>query len=225
MGRLSTLTSPTAAHAGISGWQPPVGITLNDSSSAHHLIAPFGMQNFSYMPRFAMLSTHPPTPSALATFSAALAEGLASKGATVSELVNGSSSSVQASSELLNRSDIAVIQHDCDVYGGPDGDELVQIMDGLRVASIVIVHTVLKDPTPHQHSVLERVVTLADQVVVMSAAAGERLCADYTIDQHKVVTIPPGAAVPTSTAETWPVVADAYLALARRLVAARLALT
>ncbi len=47
----------------------------------------------------------------------------------------------------------------------------MDIIDGLRVPSIVIAHTVLKDPTPHQRSVLEAVAALADQVVVMSEAA------------------------------------------------------
>jgi polysaccharide biosynthesis protein PslF len=175
------------------------------------------MQSFAYMPRFGILSTHPPTPCGLATFSAALADGLAAKGAAVSvvriadgsdsahpnvvgELVNGSSSSVADSAELLNRSDVALIQHEYGVYGGPDGDEVVQVMKGLRIPSIVIAHTVLKDPTPHQRSVLEEVVALADQVVVMSEAARVRLCAGYAVDHDRIVTIPHGAALP-STAE------------------------
>ncbi|HET7739033.1 MAG TPA: glycosyltransferase [Mycobacterium sp.] len=175
------------------------------------------MQSFAYMPRFGILSTHPPTPCGLATFSAALADGLSAKGAAVSvvriadgsdsahpnvvgELVNGSSSSVADSAELLNRSDVALIQHEYGVYGGPDGDEVVQVMKGLRIPAIVIAHTVLKDPTPHQRSVLEEVVALADQVVVMSEAARARLCAGYAVDRDKVVTIPHGAALPSTAA-------------------------
>lgn len=175
------------------------------------------MQSFAYMPRFGILSTHPPTPCGLATFSAALADGLSAKGAAVSvvriadgsdsahpnvvgELVNGSSSSVADSAELLNRSDVALIQHEYGVYGGPDGDEVVQVMKGLRIPAIVIAHTVLKDPTPHQRSVLEEIVALADQVVVMSEAARARLCAGYAVDRDKVVTIPHGAALPSTAA-------------------------
>ena len=86
----------------------------------------------------------------------------------IGELVNGSPTSVAACAELLNQSDVAVIQHEYGIYGGVDGDEVVDIIDGLRVPSIVIAHTVLKDPTPHQRSVLEAVAALADQVVVMS---------------------------------------------------------
>jgi glycosyltransferase involved in cell wall biosynthesis len=175
------------------------------------------MQHFSYVPNFGILSTHPPTPCGIATFSAALSDGLEAKGSSVTvvriadeevsgranvigELVNGSSSSVAECAELLNRSDVAIIQHEYGIYGGPDGDEVVDIMKGLRVPAIVVAHTVLKDPTPHQRSVLEEVVALADQVIVMSEAARLRLCAGFAVDRAKVVTIPHGAALPTKAA-------------------------
>ena len=74
----------------------------------------------------------------------------------------------------------------------------MEIMDGLRVPSVVVAHTVLKDPTPHQRSVLEAVVEKADQVVVMSEAGRDRLCAGYSVDPAKVATIPHGAAVPAA---------------------------
>ena len=56
-------------------------------------------------------------------------------------------------------------------HGGVDGDDVVDIIGGLRIPSIVVAHTVLKDPTPHQRSVLETIAAMAAQVVVMSEAA------------------------------------------------------
>jgi glycosyltransferase involved in cell wall biosynthesis len=173
------------------------------------------MQHFSYMPSFGILSTYSPTACGLATFSAALADGLTARGIDVSvvriaddeastdagivgELVNGDPASATATAELLNRSDIAIVQHEYGIYGGPDGNEVVQIMQELRVPSIVVAHTVLKDPTPQQRSVLESVMALADQVVVMSEAARQRLCAGFAVDHHKVTTIPHGAALPAT---------------------------
>jgi glycosyltransferase involved in cell wall biosynthesis len=173
------------------------------------------MQHFSYMPSLGILSTYAPTHCGLATFSAALAEGLTTRSVDVSvvriadeepstepdvvgELVNGDAASVQATAELLNRSDVAIIQHEYGIYGGPDGDEVVQIMEALSVPSIVVAHTVLKDPTPQQRSVLESVLALADHVVVMSETARERLCAGFAVDDCKVTTIPHGAALPAT---------------------------
>jgi polysaccharide biosynthesis protein PslF len=118
----------------------------------------------------------------------------------IGELVNGSATSVAASSELLNQSDVAVIQHEYGIYGGVDGDEVVDIIGGLRIPSIVVAHTILKDPTPHQRSVLEAVAALAHQVVVMSEAASQRLLLGFDIDRRKVTTIPHGATVPKNAA-------------------------
>lgn len=149
----------------------------------------------------------------LATFSAALADGLSANGAgagvvriadasstadprVVGELISGSPASVSAACELLNHNDIAIIQHEYGIYGGPDGDEVVDIMGGLEIPSIVVAHTVLTHPSAHQRSVLEAVSAMAGQVVVMSQAARRRLCGGYDVDPEKVTTIPHGATIP-----------------------------
>jgi len=185
------------------------------------LTFPFVSQEFSSCTSVGILSTHPPTRCGLATFSAALADGLASNGADVSvvriadeastpsarvvgELVNGSPASVAASAELLNESDVAIIQHEYGIYGGVDGDEVVDIIDALRIPSIVVAHTVLKDPTPHQRSVLEEIAARVDHLVVMSDAASQRLCGEFDVDRHKVTTIPHGATIPTGVAAKRP---------------------
>ena len=170
-------------------------------------------------PSFGILSTYPPTACGMATFSTALADGLVANGAEVSivrvadgrpssskrvigELVNGSPRSVVASSELLNSCDVAIIQHEYGIYGGADGDEVLDVLDGLHIPSIVIAHTILADPTPHQRSTLVAVAAMADHVVVMSGAARARLCTLFDIDPAIVTIIPHGAAIPTGHAPT-----------------------
>ena len=114
---------------------------------------------------FGILSSFPPTACGLATFTAALASGLAANDAEVGvvrvvdtggqtsqsdrvigELVNGSRRSLVASSDLLNQFDVAVVQHEYGLYGGTDGDEVLEILGGLHVPSIVIAHTILDQP-------------------------------------------------------------------------------
>jgi len=187
---------------------------LTLSPLLHPLRYPVTHQGFSVSPTIGMLSTHPPTRCGLATFSSALSDGLRATGATVNtvriadgsptedpgvvgELTNGSAASVAATAELLNRCDLAIVQHEYGIYGGADGDEVVDILRALRIPSIVVAHTVLKDPTPHQRWVLETIAAEADQVVVMSPAASERLSAGYGVDRRKVAVIPHGAASAT----------------------------
>ena len=101
-----------------------------------------------------------------------------------------------ASADSLNTCDVAVVQHEYGLYGGTDGDEVLDILGGLHVPSIVIAHTILTHPTPYQRSVLNEVAALADRVVVMTEAARKRLCEGFDVDASKVDTIAHGAAIP-----------------------------
>jgi polysaccharide biosynthesis protein PslF len=161
-----------------------------------------------------ILTPYPPTVGGLATFSVALSEALrahdadvrvvrvadgspSSRGDVVGELVNDSATSVGMCVDVLNRGNVAVIQYDYGVYGGVDGNDVVDIIRGLSVPSIVVAHTVLEKTTPHQHSVLTWIADAAGQVVVMSEVAKQRLCDIYGVDRRKVTTIQHGAVVPT----------------------------
>jgi polysaccharide biosynthesis protein PslF len=121
-----------------------------------------------------------------------------SGGQVIVELVSGSARSVATCIDLLNQADVAVVQHEYGVYGGVIGDEVVDIVDGLAVPSIVIARTIPKAPTAQQRSVLESLTAAAGQVVVMSEAARHRLCLTYAVDRRKVTMIPHGATVPSS---------------------------
>ncbi len=182
---------------------------------------PVGAQRFSLAARVGILSTYAPTHCGLATFTAALSDALAANGTEVSvvrvadgdrsshdrvvgELVKGSARSIAATCEKLNQNDVVVIQHEYGIYGGVDGDDVVDIVDGLRVPSIIVAHTVLKSPSPHQRSVLEAIAAAADQVVVMSEAARHRLCTGFDVDRRKIITIPHGAKVPGGAAAKRP---------------------
>ncbi len=165
---------------------------------------------------FGILSSYPPTACGLATFTSALASGLAANDAEVGivrvvdgggqsvhgdrvigEMVNGSARSMLESVDSLNQCDVAVVQHEYGLYGGNDGDDVLEVLGGLHVPSIVIAHTILTNPTPHQRSVLNDVAALADRVVVMTEAARVRLCDGFDVDASKVDTIAHGAAIPT----------------------------
>ncbi len=168
--------------------------------------------------RFGILGTFAPSPSGLTRFNAGLSAGLRARGADVGVIgetdeqpadeltplggqavgaqVNSAAPSAAACAYLLSRGNVAVIHHAFDSYGTADGDDMVQLIDGLSVPSIVVVHAVPKSPTSQNRSMLEAVAAAASQLVVMSEAASERLRLDYSIDRHKVTVIPHGATIP-----------------------------
>jgi glycosyltransferase involved in cell wall biosynthesis len=100
---------------------------------------------------------------------------------------------VDAAAAHLNRFDVAMVQHEYGIFGGHDGDQVLEVLRRLRVPVIAVLHTVLSAPTPHQKRVLEQVVAAADTVVTLSATGRRRLCAGYRVDADKVMVIPHGA--------------------------------
>jgi glycosyltransferase involved in cell wall biosynthesis len=111
----------------------------------------------------------------------------------VGDLTAGDGDSATNAARLLNDCDVAIVQHEYGVYGGPDGDEILPVLRALSTPSVVVLHTVLSEPTAHQREVLNAVLGLADAVVVMTVAAQDRLAAGYVADMSKVSVIPHGA--------------------------------
>lgn len=113
------------------------------------------------------------------------------------ELDAGVPASLAEATAVLNGCDVAIVQHEYGVYGGPDGAEVLEILLGLTVPSIVVAHTVLLRPTNHQRAVLEAIARVATAVVVMAETARFRLCSRFDVDPSKVTMIPHGATLPT----------------------------
>jgi glycosyltransferase involved in cell wall biosynthesis len=162
--------------------------------------------------RFGFVGTFPPTQCGLATFTAALRgallhsttdEGwvvrLVDESAprpgeeVVAQLIANDSASLRQAAAQLNQCDVAILQHEYGVYGGADGSEILHLLDEVLVPCVVVLHTVLTDPTPHQRQVLESVLAKADAVVAMTKTARERLAAGYAVDMTKVSIIAHGA--------------------------------
>ncbi len=127
--------------------------------------------------RFGFVSTFPPTQCGLATFTAALRGALLHSTTdegwivrlvdapepgpadeVVAQLIAGDSTSLGRAAAQLRLCDVAIVQHEYGVYGGADGSEILHLLDQVRVPCVVILHTVLTDPTPHQRQVLESVI-------------------------------------------------------------------
>ncbi|HUW01424.1 MAG TPA: glycosyltransferase [Acidimicrobiales bacterium] len=161
---------------------------------------------------FGILSTFPPTECGIATFSAALANGIITNGGAVDVVRCGATPALEDASvlgtldksdidrtapvDVLNRTDVAIVQHEYGIYDGPDGEEIIEILRDVEVPMIVVAHTVVTSPSANQKRVLEQVCEAADQVVVMTETACDRLIGGFDVDGSKIVVIPHGAATP-----------------------------
>ncbi|MDQ1609074.1 MAG: polysaccharide biosynthesis protein PslF [Microbacteriaceae bacterium] len=161
---------------------------------------------------YGILSTYPPTQCGLASFSKALVDSLRSPDDVVGvvrvldarepsafpevihQWVRGEIGGSIAASAALNAHDVAIVQHEYGIFAGRDGADVLEVIRALWVPTIVVLHTVLTTPTPHQREILEEIVRLCVTVVTMTQTARTRLIAHYKVDADKVRVVPHGAA-------------------------------
>ena len=168
------------------------------------------------MTRFGFLSTYPPTRCGLATFTAALATAISRTGDDVCDIVRvddlvpagppvntrrvrvvgdlrpRDSAGRELAADLLNDRDVVIIQHEYGIYGGPDGDEILDLLARIKAPKIVVMHTVLPSPTPHQRSLTTAIGEEADAIVAMTRTAMTLLVDLYDVSPAKVHLIPHG---------------------------------
>jgi glycosyltransferase involved in cell wall biosynthesis len=114
----------------------------------------------------------------------------------VASIVEGDRASLELAADRLSQCDTVIVQHEYGIFGGADGEEVLDLIDAIRAPVIVVLHTVPLLPTPHQHQILATIAERADRLVVMSATAHDRLCSLYPVDPRDVEVIPHGAATP-----------------------------
>lgn len=84
------------------------------------------------------------------------------------------------------------IQHEYGIWGGEDGEYVLDFARNLRVPAVATLHTVLREPSQHQRTVLKDLVDIAEATVVMSSAAADLLHTAYGVHPDRVRVIPHG---------------------------------
>ena len=97
--------------------------------------------------------------------------------------------------EVLNNSwvDAVCLQHEYGIFGGEDGDYVLELADRLQKPLVTTIHTVLREPTKGQRRVLEQICERSNLVVVMSQRACLWLRERYSVPPEKIRMIHHGA--------------------------------
>jgi glycosyltransferase involved in cell wall biosynthesis len=156
----------------------------------------------------AFVSTYPPRRCGIATFTSDLAA--ASGGGEIAVLhpleqapfypaevhhrirKDEASDYLRTARSLSDCADVVSIQHEYGIWGGEDGERVIDFVHGLRVPVVATLHTVLREPTPHQREILRELVSIAEASVVMSNSAADLLSTAYGVDPRRVHVIPHG---------------------------------
>lgn len=161
-----------------------------------------------------LVGTHPPTACGLATFTDNLRTAIAAPGSewtakvvrvldreepeesgdVVAHWVTGDRESLRHALHQIELFDAVVLQHEYGLFGGEDGQDVLDLVGRLDVPLVAVLHTALRTPSPHQRYVLDHLLEAAAMVVVQSQAARERILAVHDADPEHVMVVPHGAA-------------------------------
>ncbi|MFH1195502.1 MAG: glycosyltransferase, partial [bacterium] len=90
----------------------------------------------------------------------------------------------------INNVNLVSLQFEYGIFGGKAGSHIIALLRELRMPIVTTLHTILHDPDPDQHRVLEEVAALSDRLVVMSERGSEFLQEVYHIAPDKIDMIP-----------------------------------
>lgn len=96
--------------------------------------------------------------------------------------------------DFINDSSVTAVslQHEYGIFGGPDGEYVLDFLERLNKPIITTCHTVLFNPSPNQKRIVQRIGELASAFVVMVKMGKQMLVENYGIPSKKVVMIPHG---------------------------------
>ncbi len=97
----------------------------------------------------------------------------------------------QRAADYINHSEIDVVslQHEFGLFGGEDGNNILQLLNDLEKPVVTTLHTVLREPTPGQLETLQKILAQSKLVVVLAKKAVTLLQEVYQIPREKIVLI------------------------------------
>ncbi len=159
-----------------------------------------------------LISTYPPRKCGIATFAEDVREALlphvdsvrvvaslSSESAPPEGAVHGFRQTSRAdhvrAARAINASgaDVALVQHEFGIYGGRDGEYVLDLAAALDLPYCVTLHTVLAEPNPGQANITRALCAGARSVFVFSARARRLLVDAALVDAAKVTVVPHGA--------------------------------
>jgi glycosyltransferase involved in cell wall biosynthesis len=163
------------------------------------------------------LGTYPPKQCGIATFSKDLRDNLARTGIgvgiaavsdteyaydypdeVVCEIIQDVKKDYAKAAWQINRSteaDLVIIQHEYGIFGGADGDYVLEFTDSLEKPYILVSHTILPGPTPGQKAILVRLAEKAAVVICMTKRSARLLEVVYGIPPEKICIVHHGVPV------------------------------
>lgn len=85
--------------------------------------------------------------------------------------------------------DIVVMQHEFGIFGGDDGEYILELTSHIKKPLITTMHTVLTNPNSNHRRIIKKLSEQSEAIVVMVETARERLVNIFNVDPAKIVVI------------------------------------
>ncbi len=107
------------------------------------------------------------------------------------EIVRSERASYAAAARFANEHacDVVNIQHEYGLFGGRNGEFVLDFVAGLRKPVVLTLHTTLPDPDDHLRHITRELCNRSDRVVVLAYAGRRILEEHYGIDARKIDVI------------------------------------
>lgn len=89
--------------------------------------------------------------------------------------------------------DAVWLQHEYGIFGGPDGEMVLDFVDRLAAPLVLTLHTVLSEPSERQRAILRHLVARASRIMVMSRHSRDLLEREYEAPARILEVIEHGA--------------------------------
>jgi len=85
------------------------------------------------------------------------------------------------------------VQHEYGIFGGADGEDVLELVAQVRAPVVTVLHTVLTNPTANQHRIVASLARSSTALVTMTETGRDRLIEHWGVDPSLVTVIPHGA--------------------------------
>jgi len=85
--------------------------------------------------------------------------------------------------------DVLNIQHEYGLFGGDDGEWVIDLISGIRKPVVTSLHTVLPDPSPEHLGAARAICAASSAIVVLSETGRDILVESYGVDPAKIRVI------------------------------------
>ncbi|MEE4199316.1 glycosyltransferase family 4 protein [Erythrobacter sp.] len=186
---------------------------LRDPNPSHDNVIPFTESVADRQLRVALISHAPPRQCGIATFAGDIVASLGEHVSNIAldvvpicddaddapgegiAILRDDPMSYRAAARAINAAgyDAVWVQHEFGIFGGADGEHLIELTLRIAAPLVVTMHTVLSQPSANQRRIVEHLVARASTIMTMSHHARELLAATYGAGHDRLTVIEHGA--------------------------------